>query len=45
MLQLRDVFIIHWERPTHVIDFAHFSVKVLLDSNTVTNEPGDFVLQ
>jgi len=38
---------------THVINFAHISVKVLLDSNTVTNEPppqggpggADFVLQ
>jgi len=43
LLQLRDVFVIDTQRAPHVLDFARVSVKVLLDSNAVANEPRDFV--
>ena len=43
LLQLRDAFVIHQHRGPHAVDFARVSVKVLLDSNAVANEPRDFV--
>ena len=45
ILQLRDVFVIHTQHASHVLDFACVSVKVRLDSNAVPNKPRDFVWQ
>jgi len=44
-LKLRDIFVVVRQCTSDVLDFARVAMKVSLESNTVTDEPRDFVVQ